>query len=139
MRSLGTKSARFWTPVSARVLPISVFDTRRPVRELAETAAVHSSAERSSTLKAAELILDVLLDVALLLRGGIDRAMGIDGNAFRRLQFRVGHRRRRDVGRDLPVFHAANADAHLAVAIVVRTLLVVRGLGVDRIKHVILI
>src|ERR1700674_5582845 len=90
-------------------------------------------------LKAAELILDVLLDVALLLRGGIDRAMGIDSNAFRRLQFRVGHGRRRDVGRDLPVFHAANADAHLAVAIVVLALRVVRGLGVDRIKHVVLI
>src|SRR5437762_13351690 len=85
------------------------------------------------------LILHVFLDVALLLRGGVDRAVGIDGYAFRRLQFRVGYGRRRDVGRNLAVFDAADADAHLAVAIVVRTLRIIRGLGVDRIKHVVLI
>src|SRR5216684_1628053 len=85
------------------------------------------------------LIPHIFLDVALLLRGGVDRAVGIDGDAFRRLQFRIGHERRRDVGRNLPVFHAANANARLAVAIVVRTLRIVRGLGVDRIKHVVLI
>src|SRR5712671_4338885 len=83
-------------------------------------------------------ILDVFLDVFLIVRGFIDRAVAIHRNPDRRLPFRITRNRRRYIGDDLAILGVADADAAFAIGIVVIAGFVV-GLGIDHIEHVVAI
>jgi hypothetical protein len=84
-------------------------------------------------------VLHIFVDGFGLHRRGVDRAVGIDGDTFRRREFRVGHRWRRDVVVDLSRLHAANAHAALAAGIVSVLARRIFGFRIGHVENIILI
>src|SRR5690242_18801148 len=74
--------------------------------------------ERGGVASALSSILDVFVNCLCADGCGIDVAVGIRGDTFRRRQLRIADRRRWNIIIDLAGFHAAHPDAALTARIV---------------------
>src|SRR5260370_685195 len=83
--------------------------------------------------------LHIFIDRFGLHRRGEDGAVRVGGDTFRRREFRVGHRGRRDVVVNLSRLHAA--DTHPALAAWIVSILARRvfGFGIGHVESIILI
>src|SRR5258708_26943531 len=85
------------------------------------------------------LLPHIFVDGHLRYRGGVDVAVRISGDAFRRRVFRVFHRRRGNIAIDLAGLHAAETDAALAAGIVGVLAGRILGFGIRNVEHVVLV
>src|ERR1700680_3847566 len=122
--ALPSASARHWISRGMRYAPGP--GHQRALRRISAAAGVGSGHDEHKLgcprrwLKSGDTrsVLHIFVDRFGLHRRGVDRAVGIGGDTFRRREFRVGHWRRRDVVVDLSRLRAADADAALAAGIV---------------------
>ncbi len=85
------------------------------------------------------LLPHIFVDRHLRHRGGVDVAVRMGGDTFRRRVLRVFHRRRRNVAIDLAGLYAAETDAALAAGIVGVLARRILGFGIGDIEHVVLV
>src|SRR5713226_6211327 len=137
-------TATWYTPARISNGGISIGWTKRPrwkrlrgrrgrqgprIRRRSSTRAAHpfrsslaiwgnDSQRRDTEARGRVQLLHVFVDRLGLHRGGVDAAVGVGGDTFRRQEFRIGHRRRRDVVVNLSRLRAAYADAAFAAGIV---------------------